>query len=198
MPPVLLSPIVKGNMEVHNIFGPKRDWEDLRRILADYLWKRFWDISPDDVADAASAAMVDLMDRWIDYPTSVTNDVSRNWSYAMWRAKHTASNFLGKLLEERGVLWSYDAIDEEDGPDWLESIEDPTPLTPNEERNEAIRQALGEMPEEELRKSLYPVLMGESERQQARREKSNKSAVHNCRVLGRTHFWDLLLKGRVY
>lgn len=194
-------------METEEIFGPEKTWDDLRRVLASYLWKRFWDISPDDVDDACGVAMVDLVDYWMTLPSSVTPDLRRNWAFALWRAKHVGAKFLHRLLKERSQVWSYDSVDRDYTGDgyspasletWIAGVSDPEPLDDDEARDKKIREILGELPEEELQAWLYPVLVGESERGQARRTNTYRSAVRRTRIQGQERLWTRITEMGIY
>lgn len=186
-------------MNTEEIFGSKT-WEDLRRVLASYLWNRFYAISPDDVDDAVSEAMVDLLGYWIDLPSSVTEDTRRNWAFALWRAKHIGANRIHRLLTERGKIISFELPEEGEQTvlDLLANVPEPEPPTGDEERNERIREMLSSLDVEDLEKWLHPLLAGESQRAQARRQKIAQSSVCNLRAFGKKKLFAMAVDWGIY
>lgn len=81
-------------MRSTNIFGD-RDWNDVRRVVAHRLRKRFRRANQDDIDDAVSLAMVDLVDYWVQLDSSIISDnPDRTFWQACKRGTWMATTFL--------------------------------------------------------------------------------------------------------
>lgn len=67
-------------------FQPK-SWWDLRTVLANIITKTVPQLPRGDIQDVLSEVMIDLLDKWVKYPSSISDDPKRNWNYAMKYAK---------------------------------------------------------------------------------------------------------------
>lgn len=87
---------------LENIFGDK-DWSHVRTAVAKYLTYRYrgTGTSLDDIEDAVSWAIADLLDYWVELDSSVdTTNPDRNFKWAVWRAKRSATSFLVRRFQE--------------------------------------------------------------------------------------------------
>lgn len=78
-----------------NVFG-KRNWQDVRNSVLRNITRRWPQMNGYDLEDAASVAMLDLVDYWANLSSSVTDDTERNFAYAVTRGTWKAKDALGK------------------------------------------------------------------------------------------------------
>lgn len=75
----------------------------MREQIARYLYSRFRPAGTpvDDLEDAISAAMCDLVDYWVELPSSVDkSDPERNYKWAIWRGKRFATSALVRRFQQ--------------------------------------------------------------------------------------------------
>lgn len=82
-----------------NPFG-LRGWEDVRVQVNYRLLRKFPSTPREDLEDAVSSAMVDLVDYWVNLGSSVSKDTDRNFNYAVWRGTRTALAFLVQRFKD--------------------------------------------------------------------------------------------------
>lgn len=79
-------------------YNPDHTWEVLRRVVKRSLKNRFYTVSEEDIEDATSDAVLRLVEYWAGLPTSLTENLERNWNYACWYARKYAAHCLSRNL----------------------------------------------------------------------------------------------------
>lgn len=107
------------------LFGPGNTWESLYAHVHRYMNKRFY-FRPEEIrSDAASEGFDYIASKWVTYPSSLTNDLGRNWNYAKRIARKQAAYWLGKQYTRPEVSVSTlvpPAMDPEQASDRVDSI----------------------------------------------------------------------------
>lgn len=85
--------------DLNYVFG-KRNWPDVYWSIFKNVSRRWPKMNPYDIEDSVSAAMGDLIDYWIQLPSSVSDDTQRNFAFAVTRGTWKAHAHLGKRSEE--------------------------------------------------------------------------------------------------
>jgi RNA polymerase sigma factor (sigma-70 family) len=88
-----------GGRDLNYIFG-KRNWPDVYSSIMRNVSRRWPKMNSFDIEDSVSAAMGDLIDYWIELPSSVSDDAQRNFAYAVTRGTWKAHSHLGKRSNE--------------------------------------------------------------------------------------------------
>lgn len=110
--------------------------------------------------------MVDLFEYWVDLPSSIDiSNPERNFAFAIWRARRTATQFLIQRFEELRVEVSLDAepLGSEDGhgSSWLEDKSlTPEELVCEQDELQQVRSLLSALSTAELRAWLSDYLAG--------------------------------------
>lgn len=156
-----------------NIFGD-RDWTDVRKVIIYRLRKRFPRVtSNDDLDDAASLALVDLVDYWVTLPTSVVpDDPDKTFWQACKRGTWMATTFLVQEWDARPVPVEALSDDRDDAPQM--GAVPTSPPTPEETviadiEHEELNRFVSEQ-FNRLGDWLTPFLNGTTTREQARIE----------------------------
>jgi len=90
-------------MKPRNIFG-ERTWNDVSDVVTARLRRSFMWASRDDIEDAVALAMVDLVDYWIQLPSSIVEDDSgRTFWQACKRGTWMAKTFLTQEWDDRDL-----------------------------------------------------------------------------------------------
>jgi hypothetical protein len=86
-----------------NLFG-SRNWNDVRGVVTARLRRKFPTALQNDIEDAVAWAMVDLVDGWIEMPSSVDPDnPERTFWYACKRGAWQATTFLTQEWDVRDL-----------------------------------------------------------------------------------------------
>jgi RNA polymerase sigma factor (sigma-70 family) len=101
---------IYGGRDLNDIFGGRK-WRDVYSSILRATVKRWPMMKHEDVEDAVQGAMVDLVDYWIQLPSSVSDDTQRNFAYAVTRGTWKANSFLGKMLQENNSQISLEELE---------------------------------------------------------------------------------------
>lgn len=166
-------------MKPRNLFGD-RDWNDVRNVVTRRMRKKFPRARQDDIEDAVSLAMVDLVDYWIQLDSSVVpDDTTRTFWQACLRGTWMAATFLTQEWDARDVPAEALTTDRDDAP--YMGVTAPTTPSPedivisNMER-EKFQKFLGTQASL-VGDWLHPFVAGVTTREQAGIEGVNQSAV---------------------
>lgn len=99
-----------GGRDLNDVFGD-RSWPDVHWSIFRNTIKRWPKMSVDDVEDAVGEAMADLIEYWIQLPSSVSSDTQRNFAYAVTRGTWKAKTALGRLSQRMDTLISLDELE---------------------------------------------------------------------------------------
>lgn len=174
-------------------FFTNEDWTYIRESVATTLrakWRNRPD--PEDIEDAVSDAMLDLIDAWVEHPTSIDrNDPDRNRKWAIWRATKMAQSFLLQRFDLRRSEVSIDEAGEWEDEEYVprvERLEDPSPGPEDEaldgEEARLVDELMATLPEQELKTWLADYLNGTGVREQARQEGVQPMSVSERRTRG--------------
>lgn len=168
-------------LKPRNLFGD-RDWDDVRSVVTRRTRKKFPRARQDDIEDAVSLAMVDLVDYWIQLDSSVLpDDPTRTFWQACLRGTWMAATFLTQEWDARDVPVEALSTDRDDAPSL--GIGTPMMASPedivinNMERERFQRFVRGQ--QSLVGDWMRPFLAGVTTREQAHIEGVNQSAV--CR-----------------
>jgi hypothetical protein len=149
-----------------------------------------------------SEAIASLISYWAGLPSSLTEDVNRNWNYAVWRAQRHASTLMYRLVSEEQPLYldvefeGNEADDSRSGNidrphtmyEWLEYkglIVTPSPELSDDEYTAKVERFVSAIPTEEMEQWLDGVQRGESTRECARRTGVSHMTIARRRAAGR-------------
>jgi hypothetical protein len=173
------------------MFG-SRSLTDVRHVVASRLVRQFGHSTPpDDIDDAVSFALVDLLDYWIHLGSSID---SSNPDATFWRAckrgHWMATQFLVQEFVERRRFIHWDDADAAD--DMTNEFADPSP-SPEEvaltvDELTRLRDFVGSLPESEHSRWLRAYSAGMTEQEQATKEGVSQPAVHYRRARGLVRF----------
>lgn len=171
-------------------FGEKT-WDDVRGMIAVRL-ARVFGRPLHAVEDAASAAMVDLVDYWMHLPSSLGGSPNRNFAYAVqrgvWMGQCYFSQGLDLAVQERPCNPIANEESEAANGDAHLDVPDPAPGPEEQamERSdvEAARHFLSGLPAPELKGWLMPLIDGLPVEAQAQAEGVTKSAISHRRKAG--------------
>ena len=93
-----------------NIFG-ERKWSDVHNSIMRNTIRRWPMMNLYDIEDAVQNAMTDLVDYWIELPSSVSDDTQRNFAYAVTRGTWKAKSALGVRANELQSLISLEELE---------------------------------------------------------------------------------------
>lgn len=100
--------------DINNLFG-ERNWQDVRNSITRNTARRWPQMNEFDVDDAVSAAMLDLIDYWVNLKSSISDDPQRNFAYAVTRGTWQAKSALGARKNEMDNLSSLEELEYIDG-----------------------------------------------------------------------------------
>lgn len=161
-------------------FG-ERDWNDVRRMVARRLRRRFPRLGSDIMEDVMGEVMVDLVGYWQGLTSSLSEDTEQNFTYAVMRGTWRGVEEVGKFFGRRDHEVPFSAFTVEDDDDghtegyYIEQVPDPNPgpdeLVCEADLSERAREVLADLPETELRDWFENLLSteGVTEREAARR-----------------------------
>lgn len=215
-----MSAKVSGRCVPKSPFGDKT-WLDVRVKVELFLKSRFSGLSDEERSDILGEVMVDLIGYWQGLQSSVTNDIGKNFAFAVRRGRWRASSEARAVLQynlseipssgwnnhhEVGGESPGEGFDSgEDGHqtpfEWLSErywVPSPEELIEDDDLAERARQGLAQLPEEELRDWCEHLLTGASQRECARKLGITQRAfqcrqqVRRRRVLARAKQWGLV------
>lgn len=96
--------------DINNLFGD-RNWQDVRDSITRNTARRWPQMNEFDIDDAVSAAMLDLIDYWVNLKSSISDDPQRNYAYAVTRGTWQAKAALGTRKTEMENLSSLDELE---------------------------------------------------------------------------------------
>lgn len=173
-----------------NPFGD-RTWNDVRdriHVKLSMRWPR-WDYA--DLEDAVSSAMVDLCDYWVGLDSSISEDTSRNFNYAVWRGTLYAAAIQGQRYRESTGLEPLEEMLTEENAGVLNRQTTTFGHEPSAEElvvekaeMEALRAAIESMPETDFESWLGDWLNGLSAREAAKQQGVSSRTIDGLRKNG--------------
>jgi hypothetical protein len=145
------------------------------------MHRKFPRANRDDIEDAVAWAMVDLVDYWIQLPSSVIDDDQRRtFNQACWRAERMAITFLTQEWDRRDIPVEALSTDRDDAAD-IGVIRKPSMASPEDivVNNTERQRFQAFMLEQQHRVGdwLTPFLDGTTTREQAATEGVTQSAI---------------------
>lgn len=168
-------------MKHRNLFGD-RDWNDVRSVVTRRMRRRFPRAGLDDIEDAVALALVDLVDYWIQLPSSIVEDCPRQTFWrACKRATWMATTFLTQEWDMRDVPSETLSTDRDDAPvvgvyGATASSDSPEDIVLRNIERERFQRFVWEQLDA-VGEWLRPFVAGVSTRQQAREEGVTQSAI---------------------
>lgn len=166
-------------LKPRNLFGD-RDWNDVRNVTIRRTRKRFPRARQDDIEDAVSLAMVDLVDYWVTLASSIIpDDPERTFWQACKRGTWMATTFLTQEWDARDVPVEALSTDRDDAPSLgitTASVPSPEDIVIRNMEREGFQRFLGSQMSV-VGDWLKPFVAGVSTREQARIEGVSQSAV---------------------
>lgn len=163
-----------------DLFG-ERDWDDVRKVVYSRLRRKFQRARDEDIDDAVSLAMVDLVDYWIQLKGSV---VDGDPNYTFWRACKRGTWMATTFLTQE---WDRTDIPLEalspgwDGPAPSGASAPPTPTPEDVVIDQMERERFNKFMTDQLSTSdgdwLRPMLSGVTQRQLAAAEGVSRTAI---------------------
>lgn len=188
--------------------GYVRTWDNVRQTLAVYLTRRFHHVSPEEVDDVVSSVMCDLIEKWVTYPSSISEDKQKNWNFAMRYCRWRGNERLFKRIQAREQEVGLD--------DYISGDPDHPQLTygdladiqefgrvstePSEASIQRMQAFLDSIDQSDLDGWIVPMVEGESVRDQAEREgkRSNYPNVYRRRKNGVKRLYRRAVEMGVY
>lgn len=162
-------------MKPRTIFG-NRDWNDVRDVVTRRVRRKFPRAGSLDIEDAVGGAMLDLVDYWIENPSSVDSEnPDKTFWFACKRGTWIATSLLTTEWDDRPV--AVDLADEEHfRQDASAPLWSPEDVVIAHEDARSLHRATGRQAAV-AGEWLAPFLAGVTTREQARIEGVNQSAV---------------------
>lgn len=150
-----------------NIFSP-RSWDDVHRKVSIRLRLTWNGATQDQVDDAVSEAMSNLVDYWLGTRGAITEDRQRNFDFAVRYAERYGNKLIAKEMNRAERLWSPEEWDamartfafEEDG---YEHVVNQMTNISNDKRAERRRAADQEEREYEEAEAALSAMTAEAE-----------------------------------
>lgn len=170
-------------MNVDDLFG-KKTWKHVHAAVFSKTLHKFPKAAHEDVDDAVGTAMLDLVNYWVNLPSSLTDDdPERNYQYAVTRGYWTAAGWMCGRFGQRSseVSLDYDA-EEPLPPELVDQAPLAADLVEDADERERLREFITDLPPAELKQWLGSYLRGESTRAMANNcNISQPSAFHRRR-----------------
>lgn len=181
-------------MDLNNLFGEK-NWDDVRVTLMKRVSRRWTRMPKEDVEDAVSEALLDLVNYWVDLDSSISTDPVRNYHFALRRGYWVATSYLVKRYKRYGKEVPAEVfqnnLDDYEGSGAASFIADPVDPDPNPEElyvlardMEKVREAIGSIPAEQREEWFDAFITGLTKREAAELEKTSPSQVQRRRAKG--------------
>lgn len=178
-------------MDLTNIFGDKT-WDDVRQYITAKVVRKWPGMSREDVEDAVSDGVCDLVGYWVDLPSSVSPDPDRNYRFAVRRGSWVA---FGCLAARRDLLHSWAEGFNETHPNsaeekrqLIEEQNDPTDepeyILCLAEDLATVRGRIADLPDDEWDRWLEGFASGKSQRAIARESGLSQEAVRKRQQKG--------------
>lgn len=189
--------------DINKIFEP-RTWQDVRSSITRNTARRWPQMSEFDVDDAVSAAMLDLIDYWVNLKSSISDDPQRNFAYAVTRGTWQAKAALGVRRNEIDTTTSLDELEflsnepeqqinelalepfadyTSERPQWIQSPSAEDVLFDHLQHDELI-ELINNLDESELENWFSDFWSGESLTEIAKRDNITLDAVRKRRTRG--------------
>ena len=169
-------------MRHRRLFGD-RDWGDVRTVVVRRMRRRFPRAHTEDIEDAVSLAMVDLVDYWVQLESSIREDEpSHTFWLACKRATWMATTFLTQEWDMRDTPFAFVSDETGSGLEQARSqgrgraSESPEDIVIQNLERERFQGFIANLPDR-LNDWLRPFMAGVTTRQQARIEGCSQQAV---------------------
>lgn len=167
-------------MQPKHLFG-ERSWNDVRDVVTLRTRRKFRRATQDDIEDAVAWAMVDLVDYWVQLPSSIDpDDPERTFWYACRRGTWMSAQYLTSEWDGRDIpvaaLSEETSMAESGGSGIPSSAPSPEDIVVSNHDRKHLQAFMLDQ-HRRVGDWLEPFLEGRSTREQARVEGVNQSAV---------------------